>query len=161
MYSVWLLTHFIESFCQPLRFSRCKDKLQNLTEISWFAWVFWLVLCCAVWRQVTIEKNASTLMVCLGKNFPMNCSKNGHLYETFTNLFGWNIFMSLVTANKSSPGDLIISNHHRKIWVSPWFWEWDSDYSFFSELVRNLLVESWIYPNFTVIAYFLRSIAEF
>ena len=31
---------------------RNTGKLQNLTEISWFAWVLWLVLCCAVWWQV-------------------------------------------------------------------------------------------------------------
>ena len=24
-------------------------KLRNLSEISWFVWVFWLVLCCVVW----------------------------------------------------------------------------------------------------------------
>ena len=52
---------------------KCTGKLQNLSEISWFAWVFWLVLCglcswfCVVWRLFTVWKNASTWMVCLGK----------------------------------------------------------------------------------------------
>ena len=31
-------------------------KLQNLSENSLVAWVFWLVLCCVVGRQVTIDK---------------------------------------------------------------------------------------------------------
>ena len=31
-------------------------KLQNSPEISWFAWVFLVVLCCVVYRHFTIEK---------------------------------------------------------------------------------------------------------
>ena len=29
---------------------------KQLSEISWFVWVFWLVLCCVVWRLFTIGK---------------------------------------------------------------------------------------------------------
>ena len=69
-------------------------KLRNMSEISWFVWVFLLVLIgfplCYL-KAVNHWKNASTLMVCLGKNqldngqhFPMNCSNIGHSCEAFT-----------------------------------------------------------------------------
>ena len=55
----WTASHFITG------------KLQKLSEISWFAWVFWLalvgfVLCCL--KASHHWRNASVLMVCLGKN---------------------------------------------------------------------------------------------
>ena len=34
----------------------CAGRLQILSEISGFVWVFWLVLCCVVWRYFTIGK---------------------------------------------------------------------------------------------------------
>ena len=88
-------------------------KLKNLSGISWFAWVFWLVLCCVVWRQVTIPlKKCSTLMGCLGKKQLGSFSPwiDPWLvtpYETFTYLFNWNIFIRLHSANKNYPVDLL------------------------------------------------------
>ena len=67
-------------------------KLQNLSEISWFAWVFWLVLdcwlvlCCLMAHHHW--KNASSL-IC-------------HSYEAFTYLFHQNIIIPLRSANKNS-----------------------------------------------------------
>ena len=44
----------------------------------------------------------------IGQRFPMNCSKIGHsMYEAFTYLFGWNIFIRLLSANKNYPVDLL------------------------------------------------------
>ena len=63
---------------------------------------FWLVLCCVVWRQV--EKNVSTLMVCLGKR--QLCSTCSNSYDALKYLFGKNIFICLLSANRNSPVDL-------------------------------------------------------
>ena len=57
------------------------------------------------------ENMPSTLMVSLGRkklgqHFPMKCSKIGHSYEAFTYLFGRNIAIRLLPANKYSPVDL-------------------------------------------------------
>ena len=53
------------------------DKLQNLSEIVWFAWVFWFVLCCL--KVNHHWKNASTLMVCPSS---MVCLDNEQLGST-------------------------------------------------------------------------------
>ena len=66
------------------------------------------VLCCLKTRHTL--KNDLILMVCLGKrqlgSTPLNCFRIGHSYEAFTYLFGQNIFIHLLTANKNSPVDL-------------------------------------------------------
>ena len=91
-------------------------KLQNLSEISWFTWVFWLVLvvfvlCCLrashPWKKCLNSDDLSRQET-IGQHFPKNCSKIGHPYEAITNLFGWNIFIPLLSANKTSHVDLKI-----------------------------------------------------
>ena len=89
-------------------------KLQDLSEISWFAWVFWLVLvgyvlCCL--KASHHWKNVSTLMVCLGKKqlgmvghtSPWLVPGLGTYIKAFTHPFGRNIFICLLSANKDSP----------------------------------------------------------
>ena len=92
---------------------------------------------------------------------PLNLSKIGHLHmnEAFAYLFGRNIFIRLLSANKISPVDLLklaITGNFTQI--NPWFW--DPNYSFFPRPLRNLFVESQINPKFPVTSHFKRSAGE-
>ena len=87
----------------------CKICLKSAGLHESFGW-FWLVLCCGVWRQVTNKKclnfEGLSRQETIGQRFSIHCSKIGHSNEALTYLFGWNIFISLLLANKHSPVDL-------------------------------------------------------
>ena len=89
------------------------SKLQNFSKISWYAWVFWLFLCRVVWRHVTIIQKCLIFddlsrQETIWQHFPMSCSKIGHSCEAFTYLFGPNMFICLLSANKKSPAEIAI-----------------------------------------------------
>ena len=77
--------------------------LQNLSEISWFAWGWFglaLYECLCFDGLVWLEK--------IMQYFPYTRSKISHSYEDLAQLFGQKIFISLLSANKIS---FDINNH--------------------------------------------------
>ena len=71
---------------------------------------FLVDLCCDIEGKSPLKKSLNFDGPCrqeiIGQPFPMNGSKTGHSYEAFTYLFGQNIFILLLSANKNSPVDL-------------------------------------------------------
>ena len=101
------------------------SKLQNVPEISWFAWLFGLV-----WVGFAACKSTSPWIV------PRWVTHRKHLHNCFAEIY----FLSSLSKQRVFYGSFEISSHET-IWATnPWFW--DSAYSFLPKLVRNLSVES-------------------
>ena len=88
-----------------------KICLKSAGLYDFFVFFDWF-LCCFVWRLFIIWRNASTFHGLIerkeiGQHFPMNCSKIGHSYGAFTSVFGRNIFIRLLYANRKSSADLL------------------------------------------------------
>ena len=77
----------------------------------------------------------------------LHCSYEAFTYIAY--LFGWDIFIRLLSANKNSFVDLLKLVITGLIRNNRWFW--DSVCSFFPKKLRNLLVESRIDPKIPVI----------
>ena len=125
---------------QPNMLVSNTGKLQNLSKISWFTWFYGWFLCYVVWRHVTNEKllnfDGLSRQETLEQHFaPHELFQDcGHSYEAFTYLFGRNIFIRLLSANKNSLVDLLT-------WANMEDFGLIRDYSsyclFFWKLVRN------------------------
>ena len=95
----WILgcRMFPKYACSKLMFYQLYStgKLQIMPETNRFAsvfFLFWLVLCCFVWRLFIIWKMPQLpWSIRVRKNWvhsPLNCSKIGHSYEAFIYPFG-------------------------------------------------------------------------
>ena len=133
--------------CTTHRQVNCKICLK-MFEISWFAWIFWLVFCCVVWSHFAIVKMPQLRWSVLARK-----NKAAVSDELLPLLHDWSIYIPVFPKylNSSSLSKQKFFycyfgiSSHEKIWINLWFL--DSDYSFLPKLVRNLSVWSRINLN--------------
>ena len=128
-----------------------------------FTWVFWLVLYCVVWRHFTIEKYASTLVVCPGKkqlgSTSLWCVPRFPTPIAYTYLFVWPKYLNSPALSKQKffcrYFKIAVTANHGLIR--------DSTMKFSANFGKKWIVcvqESRINPKFPVIAHFRRSIGK-
>ena len=122
-------------------FTQLTGKLQNWSEISWFAWVFWFVLVVFVLWWLKESHHWKMVQFWWSVYTRHNWAELPHVLFPDLSLI-WSIYIpvwlkylhsSSVHKQKFSCRSLKISNN-RKTGINLWFWE----YSFFSENRKKL-----------------------